>query len=80
MSIRAWRLIAWVYHAFFLFFVIWPGQALLNKPTPLIIGLPRQMFWAALWITGSLVVFWRLDRAEAPFRDHGSNDVEGDRG
>lgn len=68
MSVKRWRRIAWGYHILFALAVTWPGQALVNDPFPLILHLPRQIVWAALWIIGSIFVFWRLDRAEAPLR------------
>lgn len=68
MSARVWRTIASVYHVLFLQAVVWPGQALVNTPTPLVLGLPRQMAWIAAWVIGSLIVLWRLDRAEAGAR------------
>jgi hypothetical protein len=69
MSARTWRSVAWVYHLLFLLSVVWPGQAMVNTPTPLILGLPRQIAWIAAWLIGSLVVLWRLDRAEGAIRE-----------
>ena len=65
MSARVWRRITWIYHLSFMMVVIWPVQALVNDAMPLVLGLPRQMAWIAAWVVGSLIVLWRLDRAEA---------------
>ena len=68
MSIRSWRRLTWAYHILFALAVVWPGQALVNSPTPFILGLPLQMVWVAAWVLGSLFVLWGLDRAEAANR------------
>ena len=65
MSLRAWRGVAWVYHLTFAAAVTWPAQTLVNDPSPLVLGLPRQMAWTAAWVVGSLIVLWRLDAARA---------------
>lgn len=64
MSVKFWRWTTWAYHILFLFAVTWPGQALVNSPTPFVFGLPRQMAWIAAWLVGSLIVLWRLSGAE----------------
>ena len=63
MPLRTWRHVTWAYHLIFAAAVTWPFQALVNTPDPLVLGLPRQMAWAAGWVVGSLVVLWRLDAA-----------------
>lgn len=63
MTLRTWRRITWAYHLVFAAAVIWPFQTLVNTPDPLVLGLPRQMAWAAGWVAGSLLVLWRLDAA-----------------
>ncbi len=63
MPLRTWRRITWIYYILFAIAVTWPVQALVNNPTPFVLGLPRQMAWAAGWVLGSLVVLWRLDAA-----------------
>jgi hypothetical protein len=65
MTLRHWQRIAWVYHIAFAGAVTWPLQTLVNTPDPFVLGLPRQMAWAAFWVLGSLVVLWRLDAARA---------------
>ena len=68
MPLHLWQRIAWGYHLLFAVAVTWPGQILVNTPDPFILGLPRQMAWAAAWILGSLVVLWRLDAARSRAR------------
>jgi len=63
MPLRTWRRITWAYHLIFAIAVTWPAQTLANTADPFVIGLPRQMAWAAGWVLGSLVVLWRLDAA-----------------
>ena len=63
MPLRTWCRITWAYYILFAIAVTWPIQALVNSPTPFILGLPGQMAWAAAWILGGLVVLWRLDAA-----------------
>ena len=65
MTLRHWQRIAWIYHFAFAAAVTWPLQALVNAPDPFVLGLPRQMAWAAFWVLGSLFVLWRLDAARA---------------
>lgn len=70
MSLQGWRRVTWIYHLLFLFAVVWPGQSWINTPRPLVLGLPFQMVWIALWVVGSLFVLWGLDTAEARNRNH----------
>ena len=63
MPFLAWRRIAWCYHLVFLAAVTWPGQTLVNTPTPFVLGMPRQMALVAILIVGSLIVLWRMDAA-----------------
>ena len=65
MPLRTWRRITWAYHLVFAGAVTWPVQSLVNTADPFILGLPRQMAWAAGWVLGSLLVLWRLDAARA---------------
>lgn len=69
MTLRHWQRIAWIYHIAFAAAVTWPVQALVNTPDPFVLGLPRQMAWAAFWVLGSLFVLWRLDAARARSND-----------
>ena len=57
--------------AFFLLFVlavIWPGMLPFNRIQPLVFGLPFSMFWIALWVFGSFLVFILVDRIETRAR------------
>ena len=76
MPFRTWRRITWAYHLIFAAAVTWPVQTLVNTPSPLVLGLPRQMAWAAGWVLGSLWVLWRLDAARA--RDLRTRSTPGD--
>lgn len=76
MSLRTWRRITWAYHLIFAAAVTWPVQTLVNTPDPFIIGLPRQMAWAAGWVLGSLLVLWRLDAARTRHARTPSSDVD----
>ncbi len=69
MTLRHWQRITWIYHIAFAAAVTWPVQSLVNTPDPFVLGLPRQMAWAAVWILGSLFVLWRLDAARARTND-----------
>lgn len=69
MTLRNWQRIAWAYHIAFAGAVTWPLQKLVNTPDPFVLGLPRQMAWAAFWVLGSLVVLWRLDAARTRASD-----------
>lgn len=63
MPFATWVRIAWAYHLAFAAAVTWPGQTLVNVPTPFVLGLPRQMAWVAAWLIGSLLVLWRMEAA-----------------
>ena len=69
MPLRIWRRIAWTYHILFAIAVVWPVQALVNDPRPLVLGLPGSMAWATAWVLGSLPVLWRLDAARTRERN-----------
>jgi hypothetical protein len=52
---------------FFLLFVVavtWPGMLPFNRIQPLVFGLPFSMFWIALWVFCSFLVFLLVDRIE----------------
>lgn len=72
MPFATWVRIAWAYHLAFAAAVTWPGQTLVNVPSPFVLGMPRQMAWVAAWLVGSLLVLWRMEaarkrsRGEAP--------------
>ena len=79
MTPRIWRTLAWAYHLLFAAAVTWPLQTLVNDPTPLVLGLPRQMAWTAAWVVGSLIVLWRLDAARTRELRRTEGCLEGDR-
>jgi hypothetical protein len=39
-----------------------------NRVHPLVLGLPFNMAWMALWIVGGALVLWTLDRIEGRHR------------
>jgi len=52
---------------FFIFFVLivtFPGFALLNRPTPFILGLPFNLFCLAVLVLSAMAVLYALYRAE----------------
>ena len=56
---------------FFLLFVLavtWPGMLPFNRIEPMILGLPFSMFWIALWVFCSFLVFLVVDRVEGRHR------------
>ena len=64
MSIRAVRLAVVFYMVLFLLVTTWPGAMLFNSVTPLIFGLPFNLFFIALMIVGGLVVLLALYKSE----------------
>lgn len=74
MPFATWVRIAWAYHLAFAAAVTWPGQTLVNVPSPLVLGLPRQMAWVAAWLVGSLLVLWRMEAARKRSRSQAGAD------
>ncbi len=58
------RGVALAYFIAFTFLVIWPGALIYNRATPLILGLPFNLFVIALLVLGGLAVLFMLYRAE----------------
>lgn len=54
MSIRSVRIAVTAYMLLFLLATIWPGALLFNDVQPLILGLPFNLFFIAVLITGGL--------------------------
>jgi predicted membrane channel-forming protein YqfA (hemolysin III family) len=51
---------------FFLLFavmVVWPAFTLFNRVEPLILGLPFNMAWVAIWLVASIGILYLVDRA-----------------
>ena len=60
-----------VYFVLVLIFVTWPGFVPFNRPLPLVLGLPFNMFAIALWVGFGAVVLFVLDRSEERNRGTG---------
>ncbi len=56
MSIRAVRLAIAAYMVLFLLATTWPGAAFFNSVTPLVFGLPFNLFFIAILIVGGLAM------------------------
>lgn len=64
MSNRTVRWLTAVYMIAFLLAVTWPGFLLFNRVTPIILGLPFNLFFIALLITVGMGVLFILYRSE----------------
>ncbi len=56
MSIRAVRLAISAYMVLFLLATTWPGATFFNSVTPLVFGLPFNLFFIAILIVGGLAM------------------------
>jgi hypothetical protein len=59
------RLVPWGAAGFFLLFTVavtWPGMIPFNRVEPMVLGLPFNMVWIALWVVLSFVVLVLVDR------------------
>jgi len=65
MRLRWVRRFAAVYFLLFVVAVTWPGMLLFNRIEPLLLGLPFSMFWIALWVFCSFLVFLLVDSVES---------------
>ena len=68
MSVRVARTLAIVFLAAYAVAVTWPGIVPFNRVFPLVLGLPFNMVWIALWISAGGAVLWVVDRAESAER------------
>ena len=64
MSVRAVRLLTTAYMIAFLLAVTWPGFLLFNRVTPIILGLPFNLFCIALFILIGMGVLYLLYKSE----------------
>ena len=76
--VRLVRAATTIYFVLFLVFVTWPGFVPFNRPLPLVLGLPFNMFAIALWVGFGAVVLLVLDRSEE--RNRGSGPGRDPRG
>ena len=58
------RLLALTYFVGFLAAVTWPGFTLFNRPTPIILGLPFNLFCLSVLILSGMGVLYALYRSE----------------
>ena len=68
MSVRFARTLAFLFLVAYAVAVTWPGIVPFNRVFPLILGLPFNMVWIAVWITAGCAMLWMVDRAEAAER------------
>lgn len=69
MNVRTVRRLATLFFVLFVLAVTWPGMVPFNRIHPLILGLPFSMFWIALWVFCSFLVFLLVDRVEGRARE-----------
>lgn len=75
MNLRSARTAAGIYFVLMLLSVTWPGMLPFARVEPLILGLPFSMAWIAIWIAGSVIVLYLLDRVEKRYRDAAQTDA-----
>lgn len=73
MSLSTARRLTVAYLILALISVTWPGLVPFARIEPLVLGLPFSMAWIAMWVAGTVVVLFLLDRVE---RRHRTPDGE----
>lgn len=68
MSVRAARLLTGLFFGLYVVALTWPGALLANRTRPLVLGLPFNFFWVALWVAAGALVLLGLDRVERRYR------------
>ena len=68
MRLGTARILTGTYFVLMMVFVTWPGMVPFARVRPLVLGLPFSFFWIALWIAGSVLALWGLDRVEGRHR------------
>ena len=71
MRLGTARLLTGTYFVLMMVFVTWPGMVPFARIRPLVLGLPFSFFWITLWIAGSVLTLWGLDRVESRPRGAG---------
>lgn len=71
MKLGTARALAGCYLLTALVFVTWPGLVPFSRIEPLVFGLPFSMAWIAMWVAGTVVMLFLLDRVERRYRDDG---------
>lgn len=69
VSLKTARLLAVGYFVAAAVAFTWPGYLPAARIRPIVFGLPFSFFWMAVWIVGSVVALWLLDRVERRYRD-----------
>ena len=69
MNVRLVRGLAALFFLLFVVAVTWPGMRPFNRTRPLVLGLPFSLFWIALWVFASFLVFLLVDRIESRARE-----------
>jgi hypothetical protein len=69
MSLRTARALTALYFTLSLLTTTWPGMVPFARVEPMILGLPFSMAWVGMWLAGSVIVLWLLDRVERRHRD-----------
>ncbi|MBI1393244.1 MAG: hypothetical protein GC152_10940 [Alphaproteobacteria bacterium] len=54
------RLFSLIFFLFFLVAVTWPGFELVNRPTPIVLGLPFNLFAIAILVLAGMAVLFAL--------------------
>jgi hypothetical protein len=78
VSLTITRVLAVAYFVAYAVAVTWPGMLPFSGVRLSLLGLPLPMVWVSLWIVGSGLVLWALDRVEARHRP-GSRPPAGER-
>lgn len=78
MKLSTARTLAGAYLLTALVFVTWPGLVPFSKIEPLILGLPFSMAWIAMWVSGTVVMLFLLDRVEKRYRDDAETPASGE--
>jgi len=63
MSARLLGRLTKAYVVLFALAVTWPGMTLANRVEPLVLGLPFNLAWVAIWVVIGFVLLVLLDRA-----------------
>lgn len=63
MSLRTAKRLAVGFFLLFAAMVVWPVFVLFNRVEPLILGLPFNMAWVAIWLVASIGILYLLDHA-----------------
>ena len=68
MTVRFARVLTFTFLVAYALAVTWPGMIPFNRVFPLILGLPFNLVWIAVWIVAGCLVLWMLDKVESEAR------------